>query len=79
MFPACLKDDDGEEEPDRKEAEVTIRKLTISLIGAAAVAASILLVRQQKQLTPQDTIDTIPPGETTQTSISLDRLRELGL
>jgi hypothetical protein len=60
--------------------EETIRKFTISLIGAAAVAASILLVRQQKQITPQESADGLTPGEATQAQVlSLDRLRELGL
>jgi hypothetical protein len=77
MLPACTVGED--EEANWNEVEATIRKLTISLLGAAAVAASILLVRQQKQMTPQDTAEAIPPGETTQAPVSLDRLRELGL
>ena len=53
--------------------------MTISLIGVAAVAASILLIRQQKLLNPRDSETAIPPGETTGVHVSPDRLRELGL
>ena len=56
-----------------------MRKLTISLIGAAAVAASILLVRQQKQVEPKEAAGAIPPGDTTEAPVSLERLRELGI
>ena len=77
MFPAVDAGDD--EDADWKGLEGAIRKLTISLIGAAAVAASVLLVRQQKQLAPRETAEQIPPGETTPAHVSLDRLRELGL
>lgn len=61
-----------------------MRTLTISLIGAIAAAAGIVLIRQQKESTPADAMDEIPPSETTlnhrgQIPVSLDRLRELGL
>lgn len=61
-----------------------MRTLTISLIGAVAAAAAIVLIRQQKESTPADAMDDIPPSERTlnrrgQIPVSLDRLRELGL
>ena len=34
--------------------ETTIRKLTLGLVGAAAVAAGLLLMRQQKQTQPKN-------------------------
>lgn len=57
-----------------------MRTLTLSLIGAAALAAGIVLVRQPRE--PEDTAPRVrdnPAGETTQGAISLDRIRALGL
>lgn len=55
-----------------------MRKLTYSILGAAAVAAGVLLVRQQKaDETEQPRV--VPAGETVPAVIQLDRLRELGI
>jgi len=45
-------------------------------MGAAAVAAGLLLMRQQKQVQPQEALAEVKdaPGEKT-----LERMRELGL
>ncbi|MCH7933779.1 MAG: hypothetical protein IIC36_07255 [Gemmatimonadetes bacterium] len=45
-------------------------------MGAAAVAASLLLMRQQKQVQPKEAVAEV---ESTTGSITLDRMRELGL
>tara|TARA_B100001245_G_scaffold83471_1_gene59941 strand:+ start:454 stop:591 length:138 start_codon:yes stop_codon:yes gene_type:complete len=45
-------------------------------VGAAAVAAGLLLMRQQKQSQPKDAITETSSASGT---ISLDRMRELGL
>jgi len=56
-----------------------MKNFAVGLLGAAAVAATILLVRQQKDVGPAmgDTRP-IPPGEPKPT-FSLERMRELGL
>lgn len=55
-----------------------MKNFAIGLLGAAAVATTILLVRQQKDVEPRDT-RLIPAGETKPATISLERIRELGL
>ena len=58
----------------------TIRKFTVSLIGAAALAAGLVLLRQGTNRGSQRaTLEDIPPGETIPGKIELDRLRELGI
>ena len=57
--------------------EVVIRTLVVSLIGVAAVTAGLVLFRQQKLVDTR--IKELPAGETVPRSISLERLRELGL
>ena len=58
--------------------DAIMRKLTYSILGAAAIAASVLLVRQQK--TDEDERPrVVPAGETVPAVIELDRLRELGI
>ena len=54
--------------------ETTIRKLTLGLVGAAAVAAGLLLMRQQKQTQPKELATEVATG-----AITLERMRELGL
>ena len=56
--------------------EATIRKLTLGIMGAAAVAAGLLLMRQQKLVQPKEALAEVKdaPGEKT-----LERIRELGL
>ena len=55
-----------------------MRKWAVGLLGAAALATTILLVRQQKQVETQ-TAQIIPAGENEPATISLKRIRELGL
>jgi hypothetical protein len=55
-----------------------MRKLTVGLLSAAALATTILFVRQQKQVEMQ-TAQPIPAGESEPATISLERIRELGL
>lgn len=55
-----------------------MKKLTLGLLGAAAVAATILLVRQQKEVEAKEP-RLVPAGETQPTELSLERIRELGL
>ena len=54
--------------------EATIRKLMLGIVGAAAVAASLLLMRQQKQSQPKEAV-----AESVSPAITLERMRELGL
>ena len=55
---------------------MTIRKLTLGLVGAAAVAAGLLLMRQQKQTQPEELT---AEAQSAAGSITLERIRELGL
>lgn len=55
-----------------------MRTLTVSLLGAAAIAASLVLLRQQRQEDTRAQDRAVPPGETTPGEISLERLRERG-
>lgn len=55
-----------------------MKKFTIGLLSAAALATTILLVRQSKEVEAKDP-QLIPAGETKPASISLERIRELGL
>lgn len=54
------------------------RRLTFGLLGAAALAASVFVIRAQRQPRP-DELDVVPPGEDVPGQIRLDRLRELGI
>jgi len=46
-------------------------------LGAAALAAGLLLIRQQKQ--EVKVVAELAPGESVPSEISLERLRELGI
>lgn len=52
--------------------------MTLGMLGAAAVMASLLLIRQQKEIEPKEVAE-VAPGETVPGAISLERLRELGI
>ena len=60
--------------PHRTSQEATIRKFTLGLVGIAAVAAGLLLMRQQTQ--PKEAV---AEAESASGTITLDRMRELGL
>ena len=64
------------EAPQNRSKEAMIRNLTLGLVGAAAVVASLLLMRQQKQGQPKEVV---AEAESATGSISLERMRELGL
>ena len=55
-----------------------MKKFAIGLLSVAALATTVLLVRQQKEAEVKDR-GLVPAGETTPTNISLERIRELGL
>ncbi len=55
-----------------------IRKVTLGILGATAAVASLLLIRQTKQVTPKEAVR-VPAGESVPGSVSLERLRELGI
>lgn len=55
-----------------------MKNFAIGLLGAAAVATTILLVRQQKEVEAKDT-RLVLAGESKPSTISLERIRELGL
>ncbi len=54
-------------------------KFTVGLLGVAALATTVLLVLQQKQVASKQATDMVPAGEPLPTTISLERMRELGL
>jgi len=59
-----------------------MKKFTLGLLSAAAVATAILLVRQQKEVESLESAKEprlVPAGETQPTQLSLERIRELGL
>ena len=54
-----------------------MKHFVVGLVSAAAIATTILLVRQQKE---EDTkLPRLVPAGETQAPISLERIRELGL
>jgi hypothetical protein len=55
-----------------------MKSFTLGLLGAAALATTILLVRQSKDAM-QSQPRVSPAGETQPSTISLERIRELGL
>ncbi len=55
-----------------------LKRMTMGLLGAAAVAASVLLIRSQKEEQDHAT-EVVPPGESVPSEIHLDKLRELGI
>ena len=56
----------------------TIRTFIVSLLGAAALTAGILVIRNQREAEDQ-LRNQIPAGEKTARTVSLEKLRELGL
>lgn len=59
--------------------EASIRTFLVSLIGVTAVAAGILVVRQQKQSDDEPVYSEVPPGESVPAEIVLERLRKAGI
>jgi hypothetical protein len=61
----------------QSSTEDPIRSLTLSLIGTAALAVGLLLVRQTRE--PEiERAKVIPPGETQPLRISPEKIRALG-
>jgi len=56
-----------------------MKKFTLGLLSAAAIATTILLVRQQKEVVSPKDPRLVPAGETQPTDFSLERIREAGL
>jgi hypothetical protein len=56
-----------------------LRTLTFSLIGAAALAAAGLFLARTTREEELESPKLVPPGESQPTTISLDRIRALGL
>ena len=56
-----------------------MKKFTLGLLGALAVATTVLLVRQQKEVEGGKETRLVPAGETKPSELSLERIRELGL
>ena len=52
--------------------------MTYGLLGAAALAASVFLIRAQRQPRAHE-IEAVPPGESIPGQIRLEKLRELGI
>ena len=52
--------------------------MIVSLLGAAALTAGIFVIRHQREA-ENELRNQIPAGEKTARTISLDKLRELGL
>lgn len=63
----------------RFRKEETIRTLAVSVASAAAVVAGLLLIRQQRNEPVRKPDTLVPAGESAQSAISLDRIRELGI
>jgi len=55
-----------------------MRTLAVSLLGAAALAASLVLLKQQREEEARTQPRMVPPGESMPGAISLERLRERG-
>jgi len=56
-----------------------MKKLIAGLLGAAAVTTTILLVRQQREIDQTKDVRLVHAGETQPATISIERMRELGL
>lgn len=58
-----------------------VKKITAGILGAAAIALSVLALRQPRVAAQTAAADDalLPSGEPTPAPISLDRIRELGL
>lgn len=64
--------------PSLLSSEAQIRTLVVSLIGAAAVAAGLVLLRQEKDSEIGEAGE-VPPGERVPATIVLERIRNAGI
>lgn len=63
-----------------RNAGGVIRKISVSLLGTAALAAGLIFLRGNDRPEAETvTVDEVPPGETVPGQIKLDKLRELGI
>jgi hypothetical protein len=56
-----------------------MKKFALGLISAAALATTVLLVRQQREVDPKVPQSQWAPERTPPTQLSIERLREVGL
>ncbi len=56
-----------------------MRKFIVGMLSAGALAATVLLVRQQREELAPKQASLVPAGENQPAQISLERIRELGL
>ena len=56
-----------------------IRTFLVSLLGAATLTAGLLLVRQHQKEAEAEARKQVPAGENAVRTVSLEKLRELGL
>ena len=56
-----------------------MKGFAVGLVSAAALATTILLVRQQKEAEHPRVLRPPPAGETLPAAVNLERMRELGL
>lgn len=56
-----------------------MKNFAMGLLGAAALATTILLVRQQKELEQHRDTRLVQAGQLSASKISLERIREAGL
>jgi len=56
-----------------------LKRMSLGFLGAFAVAASVMLIRGQREETPRQAKAVVPAGETVPGGIELERLRELGI
>jgi hypothetical protein len=60
--------------------EGKLRTFAVSVMSAVAVAAGLLLIKGQRHEDVEQSLDNVvPAGETVPGTISLERLRELGI
>ena len=64
-----------------RNAGGVIRKFAVSLLGTAALAAGLVLIRQGNTRPEPNpaTVEEVPPGERVPGQIRLEKLRELGI
>ncbi len=75
MNPAKIS---GEGTPGTLDRGGTIRTLIVSLLGAMTLTAGFMLIRSRRE-TALELRKQVPAGEHAVRSVSIDRLRELGL
>jgi hypothetical protein len=65
--------------PCPETREGPIRTIAVSLIGAAAVAAGVVLLRGDRDSDTDTSVRKVPQGESVPAPIVLERLRRAGI